>query len=152
MTIGGNDVGFFDVVDSCVYHSIKGKEYGPGYENDPERVGACAMAIDIAMKTIEDLLKGLASQLTQVYNKLLASDQAKLNPYLRIYRTGYAHFFNIDPDSDWCNEHSFWPYSGVKLSHAVRADINELVEQGNMVIQSVTSSFSSQHTGLCVCH
>lgn len=148
MTIGGNDIGFFEVVDSCVFLSNTTHDYGPQYENDPGRVGEYAKAIDKAMGYLNDTELGFGFDLSRTFMDLLGSNPAKANPDLRIYQTGYAHYFNVDPGSDWCNEYGFsLQFTGPPLSHALRADMNELVEQANRVIQQVTSSFADQHVG-----
>ena len=147
LTTGGNDVNFFEVVDSCIYHSRKEINYGPDYDDDQKREGRCAQQIDIAMKRIKNQDQGFPHQLNEMYKLLLASDQAKNNPDLRIYQTGYAHFFNIDKESGWCNNTKMLLVTGPKLSYEVRAAINELVEETNQVIQQVTASFKDRHVG-----
>jgi hypothetical protein len=143
----GNDIGFFDAVDSCIYHSQSEKKYGPHYDNDPDRVGSCAKAIGRSKNFLNRDDDSFKNAITTVYEKLLNSSQAKANPDLRIYQTGYAHFFNIDPASDWCNTHSFWPCANITLSHAVRADINNLVEIANKVVDQVTTLFADKKVG-----
>lgn len=83
---------------------------------------------------------------------MLGTDQIRNNPDIRIYHTGYAHFFNID--EEWCNEESFGAIPGIvpgshkpKLSQQLRSDVNELVQQVNNVIQQTVSTFSDSKFG-----
>lgn len=147
MTIGGNNAGFFDVVDGCVYHSNFGADYGPPYDKDPQRKGKCAQAIDFAKNYISsEGQDGFKEQLRNTYNSLLTSEAATSNPELRFYQTGYVHYFNVEPDGDWCNTTSFLP-SGPTLSRLVRQDINDLVETGNRAIKEVTMEYANRHVG-----
>ena len=145
LTTGGNDAGFFDVVDSCVYVSTD-RDYGLPYYKDPDRTGACAKAIDRATDTVTNSTK-FGSSLRKMYTQILTSDKAKANPNLHIYQTGYVHFFNVDDGNTWCDKWSFHPNSDAKLTLALRKEINELVERANVVIQQVISSFNNEHLG-----
>lgn len=50
LTLGGNDAGFFKVVDSCVYQSVREFNfYGPDY---PDPAGRCWQSIDEAQSNI----------------------------------------------------------------------------------------------------
>lgn len=148
MTVGGNNAGFFNVIDSCVYHSNTKIDYGPDYDKDPQRVGLCAKAIDFAKNYIlSEKDDGLRKQLRDTYNDLLISKAYKSNPELRIYQTGYVHYFNVKPDGDWCNSTRFIPFRSPTLSRLVRLDINDLVDNGNRVIKEVTAEYADKHVG-----
>ena len=145
ITTGGNEAGFFDVVDSCVYHSNNGRDYGLPYHKDTNRTGACTKAIDKATNFTTD--GRLSESLTTMYKSLLASDQAKANPDLRIYQTGYVHYFNVDDGNTWCDKVSFHLGSNALLTLDLRKEINELVERANGVIQQVVLTFAEHHVG-----
>ena len=54
MTSGGNNVGFGNIVDVCIYYSNPQHDYGNPYADDPDRSGECAKALDAALTYIED--------------------------------------------------------------------------------------------------
>ena len=144
ITTGGNDAGFFDVADSCVYQSNPKRDYGLPYHKDPDRIGACTKAIDAATDRVVKSDQ-IGKSLTAMYTDILNSDQAKANPDLRIYQTGYVHYFNVDDGNTWCDKVSFHPGSEALLTLVLRKEFNELVERANGVIQQVVSTFSEHH-------
>ena len=52
MTSGGNNAGFGNIVDVCIYHSDPRHDYGNAYSDDPDRSGECAKALDAALDYI----------------------------------------------------------------------------------------------------
>ena len=61
ITSGGNMVGFGNVVDVCIYHfDIRHYYYGNPYEDDPDRMGDHAQALDSALSTSQMLPPSLA--------------------------------------------------------------------------------------------
>ena len=82
MTVGGNNAFFFDIATNCIYHPKLEKDgfsYGNPYEDDPDRSGLCAKAIDNARNyikteavrntqiTIGDMLKEKLVKIIQIY-------------------------------------------------------------------------------------
>jgi hypothetical protein len=152
MTIGGNDAQFADIAVNCIYQPDLKTDYGPDYADDTKNASKCARAINSTRSYIQDSEKGLAFDLTTTYDNMLDTDLIRNNPDVRIYHTGYAHFFNID--EEWCNEESFGALPGIvpgshkpKLSQKLRGDVNDLVEQVNNVIQQTISTFSHSNFG-----
>lgn len=132
MTAGGNNAGFFSIVDSCVYHVNKDQDYGPNYADDTARTGACAIAIDKQTKYVNgELGNDLQKTIVDIFDR----DNVKSNPDFMLYVTGYATFFGLD--DDWCNDSSFGVTSRPPLSHILRNDINNLVKLLNNVYSSV---------------
>jgi hypothetical protein len=150
MTIGGNNAGFFDIASNCIYHQELEKDgfsYGNPYESDPDRSGLCANAIDVGRRFVAN---DFASVIKGVINATLQQDVVKANPDMKIYFTGYAEFFNLD--DDWCDGESFnaipSSVNGSKkafLSHVLRSDMNDLTDNLNNVIQTVTAQFAKQN-------
>jgi hypothetical protein len=133
LQIGGNNIGFYDVVVSCIYQPIKDHDYGPEYADDSKRVGECAKSIDRARARIRDARGWITGTMLDV----MQQPNTKPDPKFDIFLLGYAHFFNDAQDSP-CNKWSFgaipWWVRGShqpKLSHPLRRDLNDLVEQLN---------------------
>ena len=143
ITIGGNDASVFAVVDSCLYHSNGKIDYGLPYDKDPDRKGRCATFIDSAKAYIENTLR---DDLQVMYTALLKSEEAKSNPDLRIYQTGYAHFFNVDEGNTWCDKWGFW-IARPRVTLGLRTEMNDLIERGNRVTQDFISSLNKKKVG-----
>lgn len=152
MTVGGNDANFAQVAINCIYQPDLNTDYGPDYADDTNRTGACANAMNISKGYIQDPKKGLAFDLNVTFLNMLDTELVRNNPDLRIYQTGYAHFFNVD--EEWCNGESFGATPGIipgahkpKLSQQLRTDINDLIQQVNTVIQQVAGTFAENNFG-----
>lgn len=76
MTAGGNDAQFFNIVDSCIYHSSAGVNYGINYADDTSRSSACAVAIDAANKYLDNVI---SLDLKNTIDGILASANVKSN-------------------------------------------------------------------------
>ncbi|MCJ1372821.1 hypothetical protein MMC20_004046 [Loxospora ochrophaea] len=148
MSAGGNDgggnplAGFFNVADSCLFLSNPNNDYGLPYNQDTNRTGQCAQAIDA---TKAYLTNGIGNDLKNTLNDVLDADNVKSQPDFLLYVTGYAQFFN--PNTTWCNDHTFsvfYPYqSGPPLSQYLRNDINALVTQLNSVYEETIQAYSN---------
>lgn len=126
-------------MEACIFQ-YHGGFYGPEY---PDPKGSCAQAITEAQDIISDdyfgnQLQGLA--ISELYNA-----GVKNFTDFKVFLTGYAHFFNVDPDSTRCNNQSFGPIPGYrpKLSMELRKAINDLVEQVNNVYSGVVASMKN---------
>ena len=88
LSIGGNDLGFADIVDGCFVRIHRA--------NSPD----CQKSIDTANDKIKNgtLQSNIETALVQIINK-------SKNPNLKVYLTGYPAFFNVD--TEYCNEVSF---------------------------------------------
>jgi lysophospholipase L1-like esterase len=133
LTIGGNDLGFFNVASNCIYQQDGTKDYGPQYKDDTQRTGECAKAIDQARNNINDLAYG---QITAIFKKIVESPNINNGNKFDIYLTGYVHFFNVDTTD--CNS---WDFGAPVLpsqtqhhpllSQELRTDMNDLVQRVN---------------------
>lgn len=137
LTIGGNDVGFYDIAIACIYHTNPVHFYGPDY---PDQSGDCWKAIDNTRRIISDGRQ--RNSISRGLGAILATDQAKADPTFHIYLTGYAHFFNTD--DPYCNDQSFgiFPWSKPKLSggpDGVRMAINQLTDDLNNLYRDVVN-------------
>lgn len=138
LTIGGNDAEFFKVVEACIFQ-YHGGSYGPEY---PDSKGLCAQAITGAQRIISD--PSFGTKLNRLAISKLYNAGVKDFADFKVFLTGYAHFFNVDPDSTRCNNQSFGPIPGYKpkLSMELRKAINDLVEQVNNVYRGVVASMN----------
>lgn len=89
MATGGNDIGFFEAADSCVFLSLT-HDHSPQYENDAGRGGECTKAIDKTMSYLRDPELRFGFDLSRIFADLLGSKPAKADPDLCIYQTGYS--------------------------------------------------------------
>lgn len=143
LTIGGNDLGFSDIVWHCVLTP------------NTARWGSTNRAnCEDAQSKARGLLQGeLRSRLTETYLRILnkATKQG-----FKLYVAGYPQFFN-DQTSD-CDMSSFhywwggydattdWPsYRTVFLTTDLRAELNALVTGLNDVIQAAIGDANQQY-------
>ncbi len=142
MTSGGNNAGFGNIVDVCIYHSDQAHNYGNPYVNDPDRSGDCAKALDAALEYITDKMQiDLTNTLDDLFNDPAVSGDSDFLLYL----TGYAQFFGTDYDpwcdwADWSvptfNQFNYVPY----LSKNLRQDFNDHVSKVNSLYQTTAES------------
>ena len=126
LTIGGNELEFFKIAEACFYHP--GPNYGRPY---PDKGGECASRLAVANETLD--LPSFQNDLENlVLNKLMARGQQDF-PNFQIFLTGYPHFFNVDENSNWCNDVDFTVDHGFfgqvqKLTLDLRIAINDLID------------------------
>lgn len=113
LTIGGNDIGFFDLLKACIFQF--------------NHFTSCS-----------DQLKTSGDTITNDFPALIDSDIAAIlkqvsNEGFKLYLTGYAEFFN--PSTTQCNNVSFnfWekPENQANLTEALRTSTNGLVDSIN---------------------
>ncbi|KAF2730595.1 SGNH hydrolase [Polyplosphaeria fusca] len=142
MQAGGNDVGFYNVATSCLFH-VEDGDYGPVY---PDPAGRCKQAIDGARDYIQkDGAPGLGYDMKATIQDVLDHPSHSGDPEFRLFVIGYGHFFNVDDDSTWCNDFSFvlpWKDRSQKLTLELRRDINNLVEETNRKTADQVASFN----------
>ena len=144
MTSGGNNAGYGNIVDVCIYHSNPQHDCGNPYASDPDRSGECAKALDAALDYIEDPNK-MAFDLTRTLDDLFNDPAVSGNINFLLYLTGYAQSFGTDYDP-WCNTESWsiqtanpftkTPYLSVNL----RQDFNDHVSRVNNLYKTTTQS------------
>jgi hypothetical protein len=116
LSIGGNDLGFFDVINACIFR------FYSFYS------GTCEAALEKADALIASPDFELNLQL--VLMELLDKVAWERRPWFVVTLTGYARFFNADTDA--CDDMSLgvW-WGGPKLKKKVRQQMNELVAAVN---------------------
>ncbi|KAJ6437406.1 histone H2b [Purpureocillium lavendulum] len=136
LTIGGNDVGFSDLVANCVITPFT-------WRGGSATRAACLDVQAKARGYMHDSSdNGLRAKLKNAYLKVM--DKA-LVPGFQLYVTGYPTFFNADTDTcDYSSFHLWWggynpssdwpSYRTTFLTKGLRAELNDLVAQLNGVI------------------
>ena len=119
LTIGGNDAGFFDILNACIFQF--------------NHFTSCSDQITTTTNTINNDVPGLLDTLLDAVMSKVANSGFKL------YMTGYANFFN--PDTTQCNDVSFnfWeekPENQANLTTELRGNLNTLVQTLNGQISS----------------
>ncbi|PGH32679.1 hypothetical protein GX50_04526 [[Emmonsia] crescens] len=110
LSIGGNDAGFFDILNACVY-----RFYGI-------RSGNCKEQLQKSMKLIS------SDTFAVSYHKTLTDILAKgAGPHFRLLALGYSPFFD-EALTDECNSKSFgyWKMWRPKLTVKLRRQLNEV--------------------------
>ncbi|KAH2034642.1 hypothetical protein KXV65_000174 [Aspergillus fumigatus] len=146
LTMGGNDLGFSNIVWYCVITPFS----SPFGASNPEK---CAAAKDKARALMNDLGEsGLRYKLKTLYKSILV--KAKEYDFF-LFVTGYSGFFNHDTtDCDkstfhyqWAayNPPSDWPLNRiVYLTTSLRTELNGLVGQLNSLIESAVQDANSE--------
>lgn len=137
LSIGGNDVGFFDVVKSCVLAPAIYDTFGPGCEEvlnrAEEKVGLHDGSANSYINFKADLRK--------LYSDILA----KSNPGTTLLVLGYAQFFNANTEK--CNDKSMalakFPSQG-KLTRDFRARVNRGVLALNTLIREQVNAVQNE--------
>lgn len=123
LSVGGNDLGFFDVMNACIFRFY-------GWNS-----GTCAAALaaaDAALQPGAALDRRLALLLVEVLDRV----RWERRPGFTLTVTGYARFFDdTTPDCDHMSL-AVWtggrrPFGGPRLSRDLRARLNALVLAAN---------------------
>ncbi|OAX85356.1 hypothetical protein ACJ72_00285 [Emergomyces africanus] len=110
LSIGGNDAGFFDILNACVY-----RFYGL-------RSGNCKEQLQKSTKIIS------SDQFADAYHNTLTDILAKgTGPHFRLLALGYSPFFD-ETFTDDCNSKSFgyWKMWQPKLTVKLRRQLNDV--------------------------
>lgn len=128
LMIGGNNGGFPDIIENCIYQPNRDKDYGPEY---PDPSGECFKALQRARRTVTSwtFVKGIRDSI----NAVLDEPRIKRDTNFRLYILGYAGLFNHDDRA--CDDWSFgvWPGKQQKLSTVLRKDINLVIDAGRFL-------------------
>ncbi|KJK75430.1 hypothetical protein H634G_08793 [Metarhizium anisopliae BRIP 53293] len=112
LSIGGNDLGFFNIMNSCIFR------FYSFYS------GTC----EDALRNSEEALNGpeFEHDLRLAIMEILDRVQWEKRPWFTITVSGYARFFNEDTED--CDERSFgvW-WRGPKLKRKLRRRMNKMV-------------------------
>jgi hypothetical protein len=131
LSVGGNDLGFFDVMNSCIFRFYNFYS------------GTC----ETALRNSQALLDGdeFGTRLLIVIMELLDKVRWEKKPYFLITVTGYARFFNDRTDE--CDDMSLgvW-WRGPKLKKEVRARMNAMVQDVNRKIANTVAVINARFT------
>lgn len=129
LSVGGNDLGFFDIMNSCIFR------FYSVYS------GTCEAALrrsdeQLASPDFEHRLK-LA--IMEILNRV----KWEKKPWFTIFMTGYARFFNVETDE--CDESSFgvW-WRGPKLKRELRQRMNRMVLEVNAKIERSIDAINAE--------
>lgn len=132
LSIGGNDLGFFDVINACVFRFYS-------YYS-----GTC----DAALRRAADLVASpdFELRLQVALLELLDNVQWERHPRFAVAVTGYARFFGAaSPECDDLSLGVWW--GGPKLSRALRTEMNSLVLAANSKLRSVVERVNERFAG-----
>ncbi|KAH7041273.1 SGNH hydrolase-type esterase domain-containing protein [Microdochium trichocladiopsis] len=112
LSLGGNDLGFFEVMNSCVFR------FYSFYS------GTCETALEHSRAALES--DEFAVRLEITITEILDAVRWEKKPWFFITMTGYARFF--DATTEACDDMSFgvW-WNGPRLTRELRARMNDLV-------------------------
>ncbi|CAI6097117.1 unnamed protein product [Clonostachys chloroleuca] len=112
LSVGGNDLGFFDIMNSCIFR------FYSLYS------GTCEEALQKSEKQLAS--PDFENYLRLAIMEILDRVQWEKRPWFSITVTGYARFFNANTEE--CDESSFgvW-WRGPKLKRELRHKMNEMV-------------------------
>ncbi|CAK7222967.1 hypothetical protein SBRCBS47491_005044 [Sporothrix bragantina] len=156
LSIGGNDLGFFDVINACVFRFY-------GYYSGTCEAALLAAEALVAEDDHSTSPTSFSSRLTVILLQLLERVRWEKRPQFRILVTGYARFFNADTDiCDSCSMSVWWHYGNVTgvpsnatdttyLTKGLRRRMNHLVAGANRklaaVVDQVNERFSATGHG-----
>jgi lysophospholipase L1-like esterase len=121
ITVGGNEVDFFVVLNACIHHFW------------PSPSGACKKEMTKARTLIQ------SSAFLNSFNRMVSVTKKKLKPDALLLITGYATFFN--DKSKQCNKVSFSKRDPTNfLMQELRGSFNELLVMVNDVIQAAADA------------
>lgn len=120
LSIGGNDLGFFDVMNACIFR------FYSFYSGTCE---AALAAADTALRS--DVFE---RRLDIILHEILDKVAWERHPSFVVTVTGYARFFNADtPECDDMSLGVWW--GGPKLKREIRAKMNALVDATNDILR-----------------
>lgn len=131
LSIGGNDLGFFDIMNSCIFRFYS--FYSGTCEAALERSEA-----QIAGPEFDQLLRLLIME-------ILDRVHWEKRPWFTITVTGYARFFNADTPE--CDDYSLgmW-WRGPKLKQDLRRKMNRMVLNVNRRIEQAIRTINEAFT------
>ncbi|KAI1331081.1 SGNH hydrolase [Xylariaceae sp. FL0255] len=131
LSVGGNDLGFFEVMNACVFRFYNFYS------------GTCESALANSQQHIEstEFEESLRILIMEILDKV----RWEKKPWFFITMTGYARFFNEVTDE--CDDMSFgvW-WNGPKLTKKLRSSMNALVLTVNAKIRKTVEMINSSFT------
>lgn len=112
LSVGGNDLGFFDIMNSCIFR------FYSFYS------GTCEKALRKSREAVES--PEFEQRLRLAIAEILDRVHWEKRPWFTVTVTGYARFFNAETED--CDERSFgvW-WQGPKLRRKLRRRMNQMV-------------------------
>ncbi|KAI3343996.1 SGNH hydrolase [Ustulina deusta] len=131
LSIGGNDLGFFEVINACVFRFYNFYS------------GTCEAALAHSRALLES--DEFEIRLRIIIMEILDKIRWEKKPWFAITVTGYARFFN--ELTDGCDDMSFgvW-WNGPKLTKKLRSDMNALVLTVNAKLRKTISAINGGFT------
>ncbi|KAM3526513.1 hypothetical protein MY4038_006780 [Beauveria bassiana] len=131
LSIGGNDLGFFDIMNSCIFrfYSIYS--------------GTCEAALERSEAQVAgpEFDQHLRLLIMEILNRVLWEKR----PWFTITVTGYARFFNADtPDCDDYTLGMWW--HGPKLKQDLRMKMNRMVINVNRRLEQAIRTINEAFT------
>ncbi|KAK2604322.1 hypothetical protein N8I77_007264 [Diaporthe amygdali] len=132
LSIGGNDLGFFDVMNACIFR------FYSFYS------GTCEAALKAADAAVKSSV--FEQRLEVILQEVLDKVAWEKRPRFSITVTGYARFFNAETPE--CDDMSLgvW-YGGPKLSREIRRRMNELVVAANAKLRRTVGIIDGRFSG-----
>ncbi|KAI9654720.1 MAG: hypothetical protein M1831_005307 [Alyxoria varia] len=141
VTIGGNDLEFSNLVDSCVL-----------WASPFHAVDDCQRAMDSARRTMKDIgnPQGLHHKIYDEFDRIV---RASRNDKVHVYVTGYPTFFNAG-NSD-CNKATFYYWRpdrnsgayGPKLTTQLRTELNRFTVEVNSFLRNIVTTLNRARPG-----
>ena len=151
LSIGGNDLGFFDVINACVFRFY-------GYYSGTCEAALRASELLLAEDDRSTDPASFSARLTVILLQLLERVRWEKHPQFRIVVTGYARFFNAETDlCDRASMSVWWHYgnaTGVPDSNAtdttyltkgLRRRMNGLVMGTNRKLKAIVDSVNARY-------
>ncbi|KAI0402920.1 SGNH hydrolase [Xylaria palmicola] len=131
LSIGGNDLGFFEVINACVFR----------FYNFYSGTCESALAHSAALLDGDDFETRLRITIMEILDKA----RWEKKPWFSITMTGYARFFN--EVTDGCDDMSFgvW-WDGPRLTKKLRLDMNALVLTVNAKLRKTIAAINADFT------
>ena len=127
MTVGGNEVDFFAVVNECIYR------WRP--------LSTCDKELQRSRSLIE------STEFISNYNKLVKGAVQALRPGARLLVTGYARFFN--QETEYCSHVSFSKSDPSSLlTRPLRTELNDLIDRLNDVIEAAARVHGAEYVDI----
>lgn len=137
LSIGGNDLGFFDVINACIFRFYT--FYSGGCEE--------ALAHSRALLESDEFENHMQAVITEILDKARRKEAKKKEekPPVTVTVTGYARFFNELTDA--CDDVSFgvwWDgWDGPRLTKALRSEMNSLVLAVNAKLRKTIEAINA---------
>lgn len=129
LSVGGNDLGFFDVVNACVFRFY-------GFYS-----GTCEAALQAARARARG--PELEHRLQVVLLQILDRARWERSPGFAVAVTGYARFFNADTPA--CDGYSLGVWrGGPRLTGGVRRELNGLVLSANEKLRGAVAAVNGR--------